>query len=72
MGSLYKQGVQNARLGPMPGNTHAWNSLADAFTLAGFNANKSVSEILASLTDQGFTATEAEVRASLSAHGKST
>lgn len=70
VGSLYRQGVPNARLGPMPADKHLWNALADIFTLAGFNAKKSVSEILAGLTDQGYNVSEAEVRASLIKQGK--
>lgn len=71
VGSLYRQGVPNARLGPMPADKYPWNSLADTFTLAGSNANKNVSEILAGLTDQGYNVSEAEVRASLIKQGKS-
>lgn len=70
VGSLYLQGVPNARLGPMPAARYGWNKLADVFTLAAFNANKNVSEILAGLTDQGYTVTETEVRESLARQGK--
>lgn len=71
VGSLYRQGVPNARLGPMPAGKYSWNTLADTFTLAASNANKNVSEILAGLTDQGYNVSEAEVRASLIKQGKS-
>lgn len=69
VGSLYRQGMQNARLGPISARQYPWNALADAFTLAGSNAQKSVSEIRAGLTAQGYNVTEAEVRASLAKQG---
>lgn len=70
VGSLYRQGVQNVRLGPMPANKYPWSTLADTFALAGYNAGKKVLEILAGLTHQGYDVTEAEVILSLNRQGK--
>lgn len=73
VGSLYRQGIQYVRLGPMPQPAHksTWNALADEFALAGFEAHKKVSEIFADLTLNGYDITETEIRGSLIKQGKS-
>lgn len=72
VGSLYKQGVQNVRTGPMPATAigYPWSPLADAFALAGYNANKTLPDILASLMNEGYNVTADEIIRSLARQGK--
>lgn len=68
--SLSLQRVPDPPLGPAPVVRFAWDQLADVFTLAGFVADKNVSEIHTGLLDQRYNVTEMEVRESLIRQGR--